>query len=59
LSLGRMTGHSPAAEVLFALGGLGEAGWTKVLRLEGYAPGAPRRPLELQQTLFPYHEASE
>jgi hypothetical protein len=54
-----MTGHSPAAEELFALGGLGEARWTKGLKLKGYAPGAPRRPLDLQQTLFPYHEASE
>ena len=42
---------------LFALDSLGDGGWLKALRLEGYAPRAPRRPLSLQQTLFPYHEA--
>jgi transposase len=42
---------------LFALDSLGEGGWLKAMRLEGYAPRAPRRPPGLQQTLFPYHEA--
>ena len=38
---------------LFALDSLGEAGWLKAMRLGGYAPRSPRRPLALQQTLFP------
>jgi transposase len=42
---------------LFALDALGECGWLKALRLEGYAPRRPRRPLSLQQALFPYAEA--
>jgi hypothetical protein len=37
---------------LFALDALGKA-----MRLEGYAPRGPRRPVELQQALFAYHEA--
>ncbi len=41
---------------LFALDALGEGGWLKALRLEGYAPSRAR-PRALQQTLFPYHEA--
>ena len=42
---------------LFALDSLGEGGWLKALRLEGYAPRAPRRPKAVQQALFPYAEA--
>ena len=42
---------------LFALDALGEGGWLKAMRLEGYAPRAPRRPHALQRTLFPYAEA--
>ncbi len=42
---------------LFALDALGEGGWLKALRLEGYAPRSPRRPEGLQQALFAYHEA--
>jgi hypothetical protein len=42
---------------LFALDALGEGGRLKVMRLEGDATRAPRRPRGLQQTLFPYHEA--
>jgi transposase-like protein len=42
---------------LFALDSLGECGWLKALRLEGYAPQRPRGPLSLQQALFPYAEA--
>jgi putative transposase len=42
---------------LFTLDSLGEGGWLKALRLEGYAPRRPRGPLALQQALFPYAEA--
>lgn len=42
---------------LFALDALGDAGWLKALKLEGYSPRAPRRTLSLQQTLFSYVEA--
>src|SRR5215211_3250112 len=42
---------------LFALDSLGEGGWLKALRLEEYAPRAPRRPQAVQQALFPYAEA--
>ena len=42
---------------LFALDALGEGGWLKALRLEGYAPRVPRRPRALQEALFPYAEA--
>ena len=41
---------------LFALDDLGEGGWLKAMRLEGYAPRGPRRPVGLQQALFAYHE---
>ncbi len=36
---------------------LGEGGWLKALRLEGYAARARRRPEALQQALFSYLEA--
>ena len=39
---------------LFALD---DAGWLKVVKLEGYAPRAPRSPRALQQVLFPYLDA--
>jgi putative transposase len=42
---------------LFALDALGEGGWPKALRLDGYAPRAPRGPQALQELLFPYAEA--
>ena len=42
---------------LFGLDALGERGWLKAMRLEGYAPRRPRRPEALQQALFPYAEA--
>ena len=42
---------------LFPLDALGEGGWLKALRLEGYAPRAPRRPQALQEALFPYAHA--
>jgi len=41
---------------LFALESLGEGGWLKALRLEGYVARGPRRPPALQQTLFAYAE---
>lgn len=41
---------------LFRLDALGKTGWLKALKLNGYAPRGSR-PLALQQTLFPYHEA--
>jgi putative transposase len=39
---------------LFALD---EAGWLKILKLDEYAPRRARRPLALQQALFPYLDA--
>jgi putative transposase len=42
---------------LFALDSLGEGGWLKALRLDGYAPRAPRGAQALQEALFPYAEA--
>ena len=42
---------------LFALDALGEGGWLKAMRLEGYAPRSPHRPEGLQQALFAHHEA--
>jgi hypothetical protein len=42
---------------LFGLDALGETGWLKALKLEGYAPRRPRGPMALQQALFPYAEA--
>jgi hypothetical protein len=50
--------RDPPQRRLFGLDALGEDGWLKALRLRGYAPRSPRRPRGLQQTLFPYHEAS-
>ncbi len=46
--------HSLPQLRLFALD---EAGWIKSLRLEAYAPRAPRRPRALQQAHFAYAEA--
>jgi hypothetical protein len=42
---------------LFALDALGEAGWLKTMKMEGYSPRSPRRPQDLQKALFPYAEA--
>lgn len=36
---------------------LGEEGWLKAVRLEDYAPRRSRRPLALQDVLFPYLDA--
>ena len=49
--------YPPPQPRLFALGVLGEGGWLKAMRLEGYAPMGPRRPEGLQQALFAHHEA--
>jgi hypothetical protein len=38
----------------FGLDALGEAGWLKALRLEGYAPRWPGPPQGLQGALFPF-----
>jgi hypothetical protein len=40
-----------AQQRLFALDTLGERGWLKAMRLEGYAPRNPRRPEGLEQAL--------
>lgn len=48
------TPHAPRQPKLFRLDALGETGWLKALKLEGYAPRHPRRSLALQEALFPY-----
>jgi len=51
-------GHGTLQLKLFALDeALGEGGWLKALRLEGYATRSRGRPEALQQALFPYLEA--
>ena len=42
---------------LFGLDTLGEAGWLKAMKLEGYVPRRSSRLLALQGMLFPYAEA--
>lgn len=49
--------YSPPQPRLFDLRVLGEGGWLKAMRLEGYAPRAPRRPWAFQEALFLYAEA--
>ena len=39
---------------LFGLDALGEGGWLKALKLEGYAPRRPGPPQGLQGALFPF-----
>lgn len=52
------TRHRPAQLKLFALEeALGDGGWLKVLKLDAYAVRARRRPLALQEVLFPYLDA--
>jgi putative transposase len=48
------TPHAVPQPKLFALNALGDEGWLKALRLEGYAPRRPRRPRALQEALFPF-----
>lgn len=50
------TSYALAQLRLFALDALGESGWLKAMRLEGYAPRRPR-PQALQDVLFPYLDA--
>ena len=56
LSVGQKRAY-PRPLRLFALDELGEGGWLKAMRLEGYAPMALRGPSLLQPALFPYAEA--
>jgi putative transposase len=49
--------YAPTQPKLFALDALGEGGWLKALRMEGYAAYTRRRPDALQQTLLSYLEA--
>lgn len=51
------TPHGTPQLKLFGLDALGDGGWLKALKLEGYAARARRRPDALQQALFPYLEA--
>ncbi len=52
------TGYGTTQLRLFALQDLlGDAGWLKALRLNGYAARTRRRPQALQYSLFPYLEA--
>jgi hypothetical protein len=51
------TPHAPPQPKLFRLDALGEAGWLKALKLEGYAPRHPRGSLALQEVLFSYPDA--
>jgi transposase InsO family protein len=50
------TAAAVAQPRLFGLDTLGETGWLKALKLEGYASRRPRGPLALQHALFPYAE---
>lgn len=60
-SVGRPRLFGTAAAVAqprhFGLDALGESGWLKALKLEGYAPRAPRQPHALQEAQFPYADA--
>ncbi len=52
------TRYAPPQLRLFGLDEvLGEAGWLRALKLEGYTARKPKRPRLLQQALFPYAEA--
>ncbi len=51
------TSHALPQLRLFGLETLGERGWLKALKLDGYSPRSSRRPLALQQVLFEYLEA--
>ena len=45
---------NPAQPRLFGLEALGEGGWLKALKLDGYVPRSSRRPTMLQAALFPF-----
>ncbi len=49
--------YSPPQPRLFILDILGEGGWLKAMRLQRYAPRAPKRPQALQGALFAYADA--
>ena len=51
------TTYAPPQPKLFRLDALGETGWLKTLRLEGYAPRRSRGSSALQEVLFPYLDA--
>lgn len=51
------TSRARPQQRLFALDALGDGGWLKAMRMEGYAPRRPRPPEMLQQTLFAYTDA--
>lgn len=51
------TPHASPQMRLFGLQSLGTDGWLQALKLAEYAPRRPRKPLSLQQVLFPYTEA--
>jgi hypothetical protein len=51
------TRHRSTQLRLFTLGGLGENGWLKALRLDEYVPRKLQRPVAMQQALFAYAEA--
>ncbi len=48
------TSAAVAQPLLFGLDALGEAGWLKALKLEGYAPRRPGPPQGLLGALFPF-----
>src|SRR5215203_151377 len=50
------TGYVLSQGRLFTLGVLGEDGWLKALKLDGYAPRKPSRPQALQGVLFSHGE---
>lgn len=52
------TRHRTPQLKLFGLDdALGEGGWLKALRLDRYAPRTHRKPMAIQEVLFPYLEA--
>lgn len=46
--------YAPPPLGLLAPGVLGESGWVKALRLDGYVRRGPRKPEALQDVLFLY-----
>jgi len=51
------TPHASPQMRLFGLQSLGTDGWLQALKLDEYTPRRPRKPLALQQVLFPHPEA--
>lgn len=52
------TGYVLSQGRLFTLGVLGEDGWLKALKLDGYAPRKPSRPQALQGVMFSHGEGA-